>query len=90
MGSESAGLGAARCHHAIPRAIGVTVIAVPEQHRPVTMTDGSRIVFTTTDVSKLDVRYERTDLGGFLVTTPEQTLLDQLPQPFRGAEQATD
>lgn len=78
------GLGAARFHHAIPRALGVTVIAVPEQHRPITMTDGGRIVFTATDVSKLDARYERTDLGGFLVTTPEQTLLDLLDRPGLG------
>lgn len=78
------GLGAARFHHAIPRAIGVTVIAVPEQHRPVTMTDGGRIVFTTTDVNRLAARFERTDLGGFLVTTPEQTLLDLLDRPGLG------
>lgn len=78
------GLGAARFHHAIPRAIGVTVVAVPEQHRPVTMTDRGRIVFTTTDVGKLDARYEHTQLGGFLVTTPEQTLLDLLDRPDLG------
>lgn len=78
------GIGAARFHHAIPRAIGVTVIAVPEQHRPVTMTDGGRIVFTTTDVDRLEARYERGRIGSFLVTTPEQTLLDLLDRPNLG------
>lgn len=79
------GIGAARFHHAIPRAIGVTVIAVPEQHRPVTLADGAgRIVFTVTDVSRLEARYERTPLGGFLVTTPEQTILDLLERPALG------
>lgn len=78
------GIGAARFHHAIPRAIGVTVIAVPEQHRPVTMTDGGRIIFTTTDVNRLEARYEKGRIGGFLVTTPEQTLLDLLDRPNLG------
>ena len=78
------GIGAARFHHAIPRAIGVTVIAVPEQHRPVTMTDGGRVVFTTTDVDRLRARLEHGVLGDFLVTTPEQTLLDLLERPALG------
>lgn len=79
------GIGAARFHHAIPRAIGVTVIAVPEQHRPVElMGGGGRVVFTVTDVSQLEARYEQTKLGGFLVTTPEQTLLDLLDRPKLG------
>lgn len=78
------GIGAARFHHAIPRAIGVTVIAVPEQHRPVTMTDGGRVVFTTTDVDRLRARLEHGAIGDFLVTTPEQTFLDLLERPALG------
>ncbi len=78
------GIGAARFHHAIPRAIAVTVIAVPQQHRPVVLAVGGRIVFTRTDVGRLDARYERGRTGGFLVTTPEQTLLDLLDRPALG------
>ena len=79
------GIGAARFHHAIPRAIGVTVVALPEQHRPITLeAGGGRVVFTRTDVTKLDARYEQGKLGGFLVTTPEQTLLDLLDRPTLG------
>ena len=78
------GIGAARFHHAIPRAIGATVIAVPEQHRRVELIGGGRIVFTTTDPKKLAARYERGPLGGYLVTTPEQTLLDLLDRPTLG------
>lgn len=78
------GLGAARFHRAIPRAIGVTVIAVPEQHRPVALTDGGRVVFTTTDVDRLNARLEHGSLGDFLVTTPEQTLLDLMERPELG------
>lgn len=78
------GIGAARFHHAIPRAIGVTVIAVPQQHRTVTLTDGGIVVFTTTDVDKLEAALENTPLGPFLVTTIEQTLLDLLARPELG------
>lgn len=87
------GIGAARFHHAIPRAIGATVIAVPEQHRPITLeAGGGRVVFTRTEVNKLDARLERGGLGRFLVTTPEETLLDLLDRPELGgmpAEAAT-
>lgn len=78
------GIGAARFHHAIPRAIAVTVIAVPQQHRPVTLTHGGTVIFTTTDVDKLEARLEQTTLGAFLVTTPEQTMIDLLARPELG------
>ncbi|HOS95624.1 MAG TPA: type IV toxin-antitoxin system AbiEi family antitoxin [Armatimonadota bacterium] len=78
------GIGAARFHHAIPRAIAVAVVAVPEQHRPVTLTDGGKVVFTTTDVDALDARLERVPIGAFLVTTPEQTLIDLVARPQLG------
>jgi len=79
------GIGAARFHHAIPRAIGTTVVAVPEQHRPITLeAGGGRVVFTRKDVDKLDARLERSGLGWFLVTTPEETLLDLLDRPELG------
>jgi hypothetical protein len=82
------GIGAARFHHAIPRAIAVTVIAVPRQHRPVRLEDGGRVIFTTTDTSRLDARHEQGALGRFLVTTPEQTILDLLDQPKLGGIEA--
>ncbi len=78
------GIGAARFHHAIPRAIGVTVIAVPEQHRPVELADGGRVVFTRRDVERLDARLEDGRLGPYLVTTPEQTLIDLVHRPALG------
>lgn len=78
------GLGAARFHHAIPRALGVTVIAVPQQHHAVNLTDGGRVVFTTTDTDQIDARLETGKLGKFLVATPEQTLLDLIARPTLG------
>lgn len=79
-----AGIGAARFHHAIPRAIGVTVVAVPEQHRPIRLRIGGRVVFTKTDVDQLDARIEHGTLGPMLVTTPEQTLIDIVQRPDLG------
>lgn len=87
------GIGAARFHHAIARAIGVTVIAVPEQHRPVVLRTGGRIVFTTTtNMDQIDARPERTSLGTMLVATPEQNLIDLIERPQLGdmPEQATE
>ena len=78
------GLSAARFHHAIPRAIGVAVIAVPEQHRPVELRIGGRVVFTTTDVDRIDARLERGEIGSFLVATLEQTMIDLVVRPELG------
>ncbi|MDR1237938.1 MAG: hypothetical protein LBK28_06835, partial [Propionibacteriaceae bacterium] len=47
------GIGAARFHHAIPRAINVTVVAVPASHREVRLINGGRIVFTVRNVNKV-------------------------------------
>lgn len=70
------GLGAARHWHAIPRAIGVTVIAAPAQHRPVPLVTGGTIVFTVRDPATMATVPVQSGLGTFLVTTIEQTLVD--------------
>jgi len=77
-------LGAARFHHAIPRAINVTVVAVPTTHREVRLTTGGRIVFTVRDTSTIQARPERTELGLAMVSTPEQTLVDLIRYPNLG------
>ena len=74
------GLGAARFHHAIPRAIGVTVVALPVQHRPLAMV-GGRVVFVARDVEAVQARTETTPLGDMLVTSVEQTLVDLVARP---------
>jgi hypothetical protein len=79
-----AGLGAARHWHAIPRAIGVTVIAVPEQHRPVTLDTGGRIVFTRRDTTSIDAIPVQAGLGVMRVTRMEQTLVDLVLRPELG------
>lgn len=79
-----AGLGAARHWHAIPRAIGVTVIAVPVQHRPVRLVTGGAIVFTVRDPATIAAVPVQVGLGTFLVTTVEQTLVDLIVRPDLG------
>ena len=78
------GVGAARFHHAIPRAINVSVVAVPASHREVRLLIGGRVVFTVRDTAHLDARPERTELGPAMVATPEQTLIDLIRWPDLG------
>lgn len=82
------GIGAARHHHAIPRAIAATTIAVPAQRRPVALDTGGRIVFTKRDLDTIDARPEKGTIGTFLVATPEQTLVDLVARPDLGGMEA--
>lgn len=76
-------IGAARFHHAVPREIGTTLVAVPNQRRHMELPMGE-VQFVKRDVSKLDARLEATDLGQILVTTPERTAFDLLTRPKLG------
>jgi hypothetical protein len=79
------GLGAARHWAAIPRAIGVTTVAVPEAGRPpVELDRGGRVYMIPRDVERLDAVLERTELGPALVTTPAQTIYDLTMKPAQG------
>jgi hypothetical protein len=79
------GLGAARHWAAIPRAIGVTTVAIPEAGRPpVTLDSGGQVYLIPRDVDRLDAVLEGTELGRALVTTPAQTLYDLLMKPAQG------
>jgi len=79
------GLGAARHWTAIPRAIGVTTVAVPEAGRPpVELDGGGRVHLIPRDLDRLDAVLETTELGPVLVTTPAQTLYDLTMKPAQG------
>lgn len=79
------GLGAARHWAAIPRAIGVTTIAVPKAGTgPVELDGGGTVHLIPRDLDRLDATLERTELGMGLVTTPEQTMYDLLMRPGQG------
>ena len=79
------GLGAARHWAAIPRAIGVTTVAVPEAGRPpVELERGGRVYLIPRDLDRLDAVVQATELGPALVTTPAQTLYDLTMKPAQG------
>jgi hypothetical protein len=83
------GVSAARHHGAIPRALGVAVVAVPLQ-RPQMESDIGRIVFVKRDVSRLDLERVETQLTPGWVATVEQTLLDLAARPTLGDLQRLD
>lgn len=84
------GLSAARLHGAIPRALATAIVAVPRQHRPITLSDRPAVVrFVKRNTAELDAERIRTDLGPILATTPEQTILDLAHRPALG-DSATD
>ncbi|NTY63382.1 type IV toxin-antitoxin system AbiEi family antitoxin domain-containing protein [Mycolicibacterium sphagni] len=79
------GVSAARLHGAIPRALATATIAVPEQHRPITLSDRPAVVrFVKRNTKGLDAERYDTELGSTLVTTPEQTTLDLAHRPKLG------
>jgi hypothetical protein len=79
------GLGAARHWAAIPRAIGVTTVAIPEAGRPpVTLDGGGTVHLIPRNVERLDAVLEQNELGRALVTTPAQTLYDLLMKQGQG------
>ncbi|MBF4511195.1 hypothetical protein ITJ66_01755 [Plantibacter sp. VKM Ac-2885] len=82
------GLGAARFHRAIPRAVAVTTIAVPSKRNSIRLSAGGEVVFVARDVDRLEARLERLDLGSGLVTTVEQTAFDLLMRPGLGGMSA--
>lgn len=83
------GLSAARLHGVIPRALATAIVAVPRQHRPITLNDRPAVVrFVQRDTSRLDAERMRTELGPTLVTTPEQTILDLAHRPTLGDNEA--
>ena len=77
------GVGAARHHGAIPRALALTVVAVPKQ-RPDLETSAGRIIFVRRVVGRLDLERLQTELVTGWVTTVEQTLLDFAARPELG------
>jgi predicted transcriptional regulator of viral defense system len=78
------GLSAARLHGAIPRALGVAVVAVPKQRPRLQVLDDATVVFVRRHVADVDVERMTTELGDAYVTTSEQTVLDLAARPLLG------
>jgi hypothetical protein len=77
------GVSAARHHGAVPRPLGVAVVAVPKQ-RPALTTTVGQVVFVKRDIASLEVERIGTTLGAGWVTTVEQTLIDLAARPSLG------
>lgn len=78
------GISAARVLGAVPRAIGVAVVGVPVQARPITLVDDGRVIFTVVDAHAIAAQRNRFELGHGLVATAEQTALDLAHRPDLG------
>jgi predicted transcriptional regulator of viral defense system len=83
------GASAARYHGAVPRAVGVAVVAVPKQ-RPRLETRFGAVVFVKRDVGRLDVERVDTQVTSGWMTTVEQTLLDLAARPTLGGLAESD
>lgn len=72
------GMSAARVHQAYPRAISEASVAVPAQHKRVTLSDrrAGTIVFSQREVVLLNAALVRFELGHALVSSPAETILE--------------
>ena len=77
------GPSAARLHGALPRAIGVAVVAVGVRRRSL-RTAWGEVVFVARDVCALDLQRVDTDLTSGWATSIEQTILDVADRPGLG------
>jgi hypothetical protein len=79
------GVSAARLHNVVPRALGIAIVAVPDDRRDIVLRDRDGLVhFVQRDTDVLEAELMTTDLGPCLVTTPEQTVLDLAHRPTLG------
>lgn len=79
------GLSAARAHGAIPRALGVAVVAASRHRASLRLTDReATAIFVRRKVATLDTERRASELGSYWVTTVEQTILDLAARPELG------
>lgn len=82
-GGALMGMSAARKHGIVPRALGVGIVAVPNQ-RPGLRTTFGEVVFVTRQVDRLDLVRTRTDVTEGWATSRDQTILDLADRPTLG------
>jgi AbiEi antitoxin C-terminal domain len=79
------GVSAARLHNVVPRALGMAIVAVPDDRRDLILCDRDGLVhFVERDTDVLDAELMTSDLGQCLATTAEQTVLDLAHRPNLG------
>lgn len=87
-GAESValmGISAARVHGAVPRALGVAVVAASRHRATIRLVDrAAEVVFVRRDVRRIDVERRQLELGQGWVTTVEQTIIDLFSRPDLG------
>ena len=87
-GSESValmGISAARVHGAVPRALGIAVVAAARHRATISLADReASIVFVRRDIKRVDVERRPLELGQGWVTTVEQTIVDLASRPELG------
>jgi predicted transcriptional regulator of viral defense system len=79
------GISAARVHGAVPRALGVAVVAAHRHRATITLADrDATVLFVRRDIGRIDVERHGLELGAGWVTTVEQTILDLASRPELG------
>lgn len=79
------GVSAARLHGAVPRALGVAVVAAARHRATIELSDrDASVVFVRRDVGRIDVERRALELGQGWVTTVEQTIVDLASRPELG------
>lgn len=79
------GVSAARVQGAVPRALGVAVVAAARHRATVKLADrDASIVFVRRDVQRIEVERHELELGQGWVTTAEQTIIDLASRPELG------
>jgi predicted transcriptional regulator of viral defense system len=79
------GISAARVHGAIPRALGVAVVAAAGHRPSLRLADReATVLFVRRTVASLNLERTVAELGAGWVTTVEQTLLDLAARPDLG------
>jgi hypothetical protein len=88
-GSESVslmGISAARVHGAVPRALGVAVVAASRHRATIRLADReASIVFVRRNIKHVEVERRPLELGQGWVTTVEQTIVDLASRPELGS-----
>jgi hypothetical protein len=84
-GTALMGLSAARVHGALPRGIGVAVVAMARHRSVLRLTDREAVVlFVRRRLAGLDLQRHESELGEGWVTSVEQTVVDLAARPELG------
>jgi hypothetical protein len=79
------GISAARVHGALPRVLGVAIVAAGRHRAAIALADrDARVLFVRRDIQRIEVERHGLGLGDGWVTTTEQTIVDLLSRSGLG------